>query len=351
MAQKIVVAIATLLAIHHVSAQALVANAGNGGTICPGTTLTIGGGPTATGGTAPYTYQWTPATNLSSTTVSNPIANPNSPTWYWVTVTDAVGATATDSVFVDLYPIWNYNAGNDTSICVDSPPFLLGGQFNSSSGGTTYTWVPNLYLDNANAPRPTCSTTVTITYDVSITCPPCNTKTFTVTVTVNPLPIVDACCDQTIHEGQVANLSATGGVNYGWFGDNTISNPTGNPVTVEPLSSTDYVLVAQDANHCYNSDTVHITVIPEDSLYFYNTFSPNNDGTNDYFYIGNIYKYPNNRLEVFTRTGQQVYAKTGYQNDWDGTNYGDKLPEATYYFVLDPGDGTPKIYRSVTIIR
>ena len=62
--------------------------------------ITIGGSPTASGGFAPYTYNWTPSTGLSSSTVANPTASPTVTTTYTVTVTDSLGATGTSSVAV-----------------------------------------------------------------------------------------------------------------------------------------------------------------------------------------------------------------------------------------------------------
>lgn len=331
-------------------AQTLVVNAGNNTVICPGTTYGLGGSPTASGGTAPYTFSWSPATGLSSTNGPNPIAAPAVPTWYYVTVTDANGNSAIDSVGVDINPIYLYNAGNDTDICIGST-LQIGGINNSFAGGVTYQWSPAGSLNNATAPRPITSTSVTITYSVIISSPSCPSKTFDVTVTAHEPPTVTACCAQTINEGQTATLTATGASIYYWGGGPGISNANINPTTVEPVITTQYYVYGEDQYGCNDWDTLTITVEPSSQLTFYNTFSPNNDGVNDYFYIGNIYKYPQARLEVYTRTGQLVYAKTGYDNSWDGTNYGDKLPEATYYYTLDPGDGSPAFYKSVTIVR
>jgi gliding motility-associated-like protein len=328
--------------------SALVVNAGNTTTICPGTSYALGSTPTASGGQSPYTYSWSPSTNLSSTTAPNPIASPTIPTWYYLTVTDAAGNSVTDTVGVNLDPIYAYNAGNDTAICIGSS-VALGSTNNSFNGGVSYQWTPATALDNVNAPRPVCSATTTITYTVVITSPNCPSKSYDVKVTVNPLPIVTVCCPTTIYQGSTAILTATGGVIYSWVG-NAVSDPYRNPVTVEPIVTSLYYVFVEDANGCIAWDTVTVTVIPDSSLYFYNTFSPNGDGFNDYFYIGNILLYPQARLQVYTRTGQEVYAKTGYDNSWDGTNYGDKVPEATYYYTLDLGNGI--IYhKTVTIVR
>jgi len=52
----------------------------------------------ASGGTPPYTYSWTPATGLSSTTVANPTATLTASQVYNVTVTDDAGCTVTRTV-------------------------------------------------------------------------------------------------------------------------------------------------------------------------------------------------------------------------------------------------------------
>jgi gliding motility-associated-like protein len=282
--------------------------------------------------------------------VPNPIANPSSPTWYTVIVTDGAGNRDTDIVGVDLYSIYAFNGGNDTSICIGATA-TLGGVNNSFAGGVTYLWSPSQGLNSTTAPRPVTSTTVTTTYSVTITSPNCPSKSYSVTVTVNPLPNINVCCPATINEGESIVLVASGGVNYNWTPAASLSNAYTAATTADPLVTTQYFVFGQDANGCIAWDTLTVTVIPSSELVFFNTFSPNGDGVNDFFYIGNALKYTNSVLEVFTRTGQLVYSKTGYDNSWDGSNYGDKLPEATYYYIFDPGNGDPTVYGNVTILR
>jgi autotransporter-associated beta strand protein len=80
------------------------ANAGSDKAVCAGGPVSIGGSPTASGGTGPYTYLWAPATGLSDATVANPTATIAAATTYTVTVTDANNCTGTDSVSLTIIP-------------------------------------------------------------------------------------------------------------------------------------------------------------------------------------------------------------------------------------------------------
>ena len=45
--------------------------------------------------------------------------------------------------------------------------------------------------------------------------------------------------------------------------------------------------------------------------------------------------YPNNENWVYSRAGLLVFNKTNYQNNWDGTQNGNPLPEGSYYYLID----------------
>jgi subtilisin-like proprotein convertase family protein len=71
--------------------------------ICVGQTVTLGGSPTASGGTPPYTFSWTPTTGLDDPSAANPKARPIVTTTYTVTVTDSRGCEATDEVTIAVH--------------------------------------------------------------------------------------------------------------------------------------------------------------------------------------------------------------------------------------------------------
>lgn len=76
-----------------------VVDAGADLQICPGEFIQL---QATTLGNGPFTYSWTPVTNLSSDTIMNPsISSYNgSPATYNVTVTDDLGCTALDSIHI-----------------------------------------------------------------------------------------------------------------------------------------------------------------------------------------------------------------------------------------------------------
>ena len=106
-----------------------------------------------------------------------------------------------------------------------------------------------------------------------------------------------------------------------------------------------------NANGC-DTATVYLEVRCEEVI-IYSGFSPNNDGVNDNFIITGIEDLPNNTLLIFNRWGNKVYEANGYNNTttvWDGTWNGNPLPDGTYFYVLDNGNG--RTYSgSVTIHR
>jgi gliding motility-associated-like protein len=343
--------VASLLLFSWTSYAQVTANAGPDKMLCPGASVIIGGTPSASGGKPPYTYSWSPAAFLNSTSAANPACTGVSYATYTLTVTDDTGAVATDQVVVASYYVANVGAGNDTSICEKSQA-LLGNDLNVSGMGVSYSWFPSTFLDNNTLPRPTCvNPTTSISYTLTASSASCPPLTDVVSVTLIPTPPIDAGPDVTINEGEVATLQASGGFFYSWYPQPIVYFYTANP-DVEPVVTTTYYLNGSDAtNTCPASDSVVVTVIPSEDVVIYNTFTPNGDNNNDTWYIGNIWKYPHNTVEIYNRNGRLVYKANKYLNTWDGRAFGDALPEGTYFYVLNLGDGKGDRHGTVTIIK
>ncbi|HEV7230586.1 MAG TPA: gliding motility-associated C-terminal domain-containing protein [Bacteroidia bacterium] len=328
----------------------LTANAGPTAYTCPGSSAVLGGTPSASGGKVPYTYSWSPASGLSSTQAANPSATITTPTSYTLTVTDSAGTTASSTVYVTFLPIASAHAGPGITFC-EGKSGVLGANNPAAGNGLTYTWTPTTALDDPSAASPVASPTVTTTYTVTISESPCQSVTEQVTVTVHQPPPVKAGPWVVINQGEKITLHGTGASVYSWSPSNTITyNGTANP-DAQPTQTTLYTVSATDQYGCVNYDTVTVFVRQDAEVVIYNTFSPNGDGNNDLWYIGNIEKFPDCKLDIYNRYGKIVYTKIGYANDWDGTNFGEKLPVATYYYVLDLKNGSKAYRGSITIIR
>ena len=103
-----------------VSIGALVlASAGADKTICTGSSVTIGGAPSASCGNAPYVYSWLPTTGLSNPAAANPIATPTTTTQYILLVTDGLSQTKRDTMVVYVSgPMPTANGGLDQETCM-----------------------------------------------------------------------------------------------------------------------------------------------------------------------------------------------------------------------------------------
>lgn len=65
-------------------------------------------------------------------------------------------------------------------------------------------------------------------------------------------------------------------------------------------------------------------------------FSPNGDGINERFEILGLERFPKSSIVIVDRWGKVVFQADPYDNDWDGASLtGQRLPEATYYYILD----------------
>lgn len=80
---------------------------------------------------------------------------------------------------------------------------------------------------------------------------------------------------------------------------------------------------------------------PTPTLFIPEGFSPNSDGINDVFVIQGLPTNGENSITIFNRWGNRVYFHSNYNNAWDGhpniagTLGKDKLPQGTYYYILD----------------
>lgn len=329
----------------------LTIQAGPASILCIGTSTVLGGSPTATGGTPPYSYNWQPTTFLNNNTIANPIVSGyNFDVAYTLMVVDAAGDTAFAVTNIYIDKIHVFSAGIDTGYCVEQSSGVIIGASNNNNTWHSFTWSPSLGLNNNTLANPLATPTITTTYTLTVSDGKCPDNISYVTVTPFAKPIAYAGQDTTIDEGNTITLHGSGGTKYFWEPDYNIKYiNTYNP-DVWPTTGFNYTVTVEDQHKCYSYDDVYINVTKGDLLFFYSAFTPNYDGDNDFFYIGNIDKYPDNSLKIYNRYGKVIFSASNYKNTWDGKYLGEEIPSGTYFYILN--DGEEKTYKgTVSILR
>ena len=139
-------------------------------------------------------------------------------------------------------------------------------------------------------------------------------------------------------------------VNNGGINDVTI-NADGQITIPKGAPSGTYTIEYKVKSNAYGVEKigkVTVTITNDADLEFYNAISTDEGSQNNGFIIKNIDLYPNNNLKIFNRYGVLVYEKDGYTNTdpFKGISTGratvnkdGKLPQGTYYYVLEYTDG------------
>jgi len=222
----------------------------------PDVTICLGGNTTlsATGGTS---YSWSPATGLSNTGISNPVAAPTATTSYVVTVSSGT-CSSTDTVVVSVSPLPTANAGPDQTLCQGSTtPVQL-----NATGGTSYSWSPSFGLSATNIANPTAQPGTTTTYTVTVTNAAGCTATDIITITVSSPPVANAGPDVTLCIGGSTQLSASGGGTYQWSPATGLSNTSSANPTANPTATTTYTVTVTNAAGCTDTDVITVNVTP-----------------------------------------------------------------------------------------
>lgn len=126
--------------------------------------------------------------------------------------------------------------------------------------------------------------------------------------------------------------------------DNTVKNPI-----IRAIDDVTYTLTVTTFGGCEASDRITIKVMKPPVIP--NTFTPNNDRTNDTWKIKYLADYKDCRVQVFNRYGQLVFESHGYSKEWDGTYNGKALPWGTYYYIIEMSPWRGPITGYVTIIK
>ena len=224
--------------------------------------------------------------------------------------------------------------------------------------------VPRIDTTNGDVivPNNTPAGIYTITYQICTVATPTACATATVQVTVpaaTPTPTiapiaVDDRATTPLNTPIVVNVLANDTLN-GATTPNVVANPANGTVIVNLDGSIEYrpntgfigtdTFVYELCNPQGNCDSATVTIEVINTIIPYNGMSVDGDGKNDYFHIGGIESYPNNVVRIYNRWGVKVFETEGYDNVtrvFRGISNGrvtvnapEKLPQGTYYYVIE----------------
>ena len=191
--------------------------------------------------------------------------------------------------------------------------------------------------------------TLTLTADYAV-CPSVNT---TLTVTVLPVPQVDLGADTTLCEygtpialiNKAINLTPSNSIWYDSTSDNfkIITHPG------------IYWLQVSNTLGCSNSDSIEI----HKSCYIDipNSFTPNGDGLNDYFFprVLNAKNLSYFSMQIFNRWGQLLFETKKLDGaGWDGKFNATQQPVGVYIYNIEAtvdGKNIEKYQGNVSLLR
>ena len=229
--------------------------------VCTSTNLTVtavtssscsAGSATANvvGGTAPYSYTWSPAGGNAQSITNMPSGT------YTVNVKDATGCktgTATVLVSSAAGPTITANAG---TICAGSSVNL------TAAGALTYTWIPGTGLNTTSGSAVIANPAATTTYSISGTNAAGCVATITTSVLVNPMPVPVINSNSPVCLNNSINLTSSGGTSYAWSGPNAFSSALQNPTVAGATTANAGVYtVTVTSLGCSTTATTNVSVL------------------------------------------------------------------------------------------
>jgi len=268
-------------------------------------------------------------------------------------------AVSTSEMTIKFGPVPAVDAGSDQTVCGETVGVPLNGNILIPGGGEWTTSGTGTFSPSANQlnaqyiPSAQDLKNDSVTLILRATAAnACYIPTDSLTIHFEPPPVVSAISPQYILKGYTYTLDPAVNetdVTYLWSPDIDINNTTvKDPIITGDIDQT-YTLTVTDKLGC--SSTVQILVEIAPPLVIPNTFTPNNDGINDYWDIVGLTAYERATVDIFTRYGQKIYHSIGYDRPWDGTLNNERLPVGVYYYVIDTKVHGLVLSGYITLIR
>lgn len=269
-------------------------------------------------------YQWTsnPPSGIDDTTLQNPTVLPDAQTTIYHVVANIGTCSAEQYIVIKTDPYPTVNAGADTTICYNTPAFLL-----ATHDGSSFHWTPVGTLANSNTLNPTAFPLTTTTYVLAVydtlNMPGCPKPAYdTVVVNVMPRIVPFAGRDTMVVVGQPLQFNASGGVSYHWSPATYLSDPQiSDPVAVygPEINSIRYKVEVFNEIGCSDTAYVKVKVFKTNPYVFVpSAFTPNGDGLNDIIRPIAVGVQEIKYFRIYNRWGQMIFHTTTNEQGWDG---------------------------------
>ena len=172
------------------------------------------------------------------------------------------------------------------------------------------------------------------------------------------LPMLDLNNSYCLYETPEPIILPNNLDNITWYTDNNLTEilSTQNQYTPEVLLGTHAYYVTASENGCEGSAQIILIEFIACEIIIPTAFTPDGDQSNDKWVLGNIDNlYPKNVVSIYNRWGNKLFeSREGIYsaNPWNGTYNNEKLPIASYYYIIEFNDGkTAPINGMVSIVK
>ena len=253
---------------------------------------------------------------------------------------------------VVLYPIPNPIVSSDVKgICTGNSATLSINLDETNYPNTTYAWSTGQSTKNIDV-KPSSNTKYTVVAESN----KCKSLPDTITIFVdNLVPIANVGPEVVICRGDSVTLKANGGKRYVWeVADGLSSNINSSTIAAAPYVTTTYKVNVYN-DYCVSTADVKVIIdrcLKELPRPIPQIITPNGDVANDFWNIDDVDYFTKSTLVIFNRWGSVVYKEAPYLNKWKGQNEnGDDLPDGTYYYSLDLGNGKSPYKGYIVVTR
>jgi gliding motility-associated-like protein len=291
----------------------------------------------------PFVYDW----NFGDGTNSN-LASPqhvyDSLKTYTVrlVVKDAHQCVDTFSLPINIDTLYSFTINENIGICAPGLPVQL-----LASGADYYQWNPASLLNNASIANPIATvlndTIFTVTLGIINTSGDTCSRSLTTNVYISELDsnLMSVLANpDTIFSGDTTQLSVNllGATQFKWTPAELVTKSNNNVTPAMPQADTWFEARANDSLGCSVSKKVFVKVLSnacdEPYIFIPNSFTPNDDGKNDFFMVNGNY-IESLTIKIYDRWGKLVFESSNQSIGWNGLINGVRADAGVYGYYAE----------------